>query len=593
MKNNISTNKVNVKQEDNLLNNAENNSTILLAENSIIDNNFKSTKQTEPENNRNNNKYKIKFPKVKTTGVYFEIFLSAVLITFVLIPLITLFCQIDPNSLSSTFSGGKFASALGNSLLTTIISTIISVGLAYLVAIAISRSKIKCKRLFSVILVLPMLIPSISHGMGLIILFGNNGLFTNMFNATSHIYGYIGIIIGSVLYSFPVAFLMFVDILKYEDSNAYDAADVLGIPKHRQFFSISLPYLRKSLISIIFTIFTLIITDYGVTLSVGGKIKTLPVLLYESAVGQLNYSSGAIIGAFLLIPALIAFFFDIFNKDKSKSSFTTRQFTPKKNVTRDVLSYIVCIITSLFILLVIGSFCIQAFSKSYPTDLSFTFEHFTNMLNKNGLSFLYNSVIMSLFTAFVGVVVSFLTAYCTARLKTKVSKVLHMISIISLTIPGLVLGLSYIVTFKSSFLYGTLTILILVNSIHFFASPYQMFYNALCKTNENLESVGKVLGIPRYRVIADCIVPKCKNTFIEAFSYFFVNSMITISAVSFLATRNNKPLSLMINQYEAFNMMEYAAVVAVIILLVNVLVKFIFYLFKIGGKKKNVNKKTI
>ena len=199
---------------------------------------------------------------------------------------------------------------------------------------------------------------------------------------------------------------------------------------------------------------------------------------------------------------------------------------------------------------------------------------------------------MSIFTAFVGMVVSFMIAYCTARLKTKTSKFLHIISMISLAIPGLVLGLSYVITFKSSFIYGTLVVLILVNMVHFFASPYLMMYNALGKVNENLESTGQVLGIPRYRIIFDVIIPQCKNTLLEIFSYFFVNSMMTISAVSFLATRNNKPFSLMINQFEAFNMMECAAVVALIILFVNVTMKFTIYLIKKMGAK-NVNKKSI
>ena len=198
---------------------------------------------------------------------------------------------------------------------------------------------------------------------------------------------------------------------------------------------------------------------------------------------------------------------------------------------------------------------------------------------------------MSIFTAFVGMIVSFTIAYCTARLKTKTSKFLHIISMISLAIPGLVLGLSYVITFKSSFIYGTLIVLILANLVHFFASPYLMMYNALGKVNENLESTGQVLGIPRYRIIFDVIIPQCKYTLLEIFSYFFVNSMMTISAVSFLATRNNKPFSLMINQFEAFNMMECAAVVALIILLVNVTMKLSIYLIKKGAK--HVNKKSI
>ena len=529
----------------------------------------------------------------RSKSIYFEVLLAVILVVFVLVPLIRMLTYIDGDTMQKVFNDKNFGESIVNSLITTLISTIISVVLAYFLAWSISRTNIKFKSLFSVILILPMLIPSISHGMGLVIIFGNNGIITRLLGISSYLYGYMGIILGSVLYSFPVAFLMFTDIFKYEDYSTYEAAEVLGIPKIKQFTAITFPYIRKPLISIIFTVFTMIVTDYGIPLSVGGQVKTLPVLLYENTVGQLDYSSGAFIGIFLLIPALAAFLFDLFNKDKGNLSYTTRNFVIKKNKTKDIIAYILCTIISLFVLLVIVSFCIQAFSARYPSDLSFTLKHFENTIKKNGLDYLSNSIIMSLLTAFVGMTVSFFTAYCTARVKSKMSKFLHILSITSLAIPGLVLGLSYVIVFKTTPIYGTIAVLMLVNIVHFFASPYLMTYNALNKMNKNLEDVGQVLNIPSYRLIMNVIIPQCKNTLLEVFSYFFVNSMMTISAVSFLATRNNKPLSLLINQFEAYNMMECAAVVALMILVVNIAMKLIIYFIKRKGVKKNVNKKAI
>jgi iron(III) transport system permease protein len=254
--------------------------------------------------------------RVKTRGIYAEIVLCVVLVAFVLVPLVTMLTRIDKSTISRVFNDRMFFQSLINSITTSLTATIISIVLAYGLAWAISRTNIMFKAIFTVIFTLPMLIPSISHGMGLIILFGNNGIFTHIFGGTSHLYGFVGIVAGSVIYSFPVEFLMFMDILKYEDYTPYEAAEVLGIPKHKQFTSITLPYLRKPLISIVFAVFTMIVTDYGVPLSVGGKLKTLPVLLYENTVGQLDYSAGALIGMFLLIPAVIAFLVDLLNKDK-------------------------------------------------------------------------------------------------------------------------------------------------------------------------------------------------------------------------------------------------------------------------------------
>ena len=66
------------------------------------------------------------------------------------------------------------------------------------------------------------------------------------------------------------------------------------------------------------------------------------------------------------------------------------------------------------------------------------------------------------------------------------------------------------------------------------------------------------------------------------FSYFFVNCMITISAVSFLANTANKPVALMINQFEAQLQLECAAIVSLMILAVNLIIKGIFHLLKLN-----------
>ena len=142
-----------------------------------------------------------------------------------------------------------------------------------------------------------------------------------------------------------------------------------------------------------------------------------------------------------------------------------------------------------------------------------------------------------------------------------------------MAIPGLVLGLSYVITFSGSAIYGTVIILIMVNIVHFIASPYLMMYNSLAKINENLEAVGDTLGIPKIRMIKDVFLPQSVSTLLEMFMYFFVNSMMTISAVSFLANTDTKPISLMINQFEAQAQLGNAAIVSIFILLINVLLK--------------------
>jgi iron(III) transport system permease protein len=129
-------------------------------------------------------------------------------------------------------------------------------------------------------------------------------------------------------------------------------------------------------------------------------------------------------------------------------------------------------------------------------------------------------------------------------------------------------------------MYGSLALLVLVNIIHFFASPYLLAYNSLGKLNANLEDVGRTLGVGRFFIVKDVLIPQTRTTILEMLSYFFVNSMITISAVSFLNTVRNKPLSLMITQFEAQLFLEGAAFVSILILMVNLAVKCLVSLLR-------------
>lgn len=512
--------------------------------------------------------------------------MAAFLFAVVILPILVMLTQITAADISNVLNSPKFTEALLNSLLFTAIATILVVVLAYLLALCTTRVHIRFKRLFNIILVLPMLIPSISHGMGLIILFGKNGVITNLFGLNLNIYGAPGIILGSILYAFPVAYIMLADVLRYEDMAPYEAAQILGIGSWRAFARISLPYLKKPLLTAAFSSFAMIITDYGVPLMVGGKEKTLSTLMYEEVIGQLEFGRGAVYGIFLLLPAVIAFLADILGKEHISSAFVKKSDEGSRVFWHKALAYVFCSLMALLALLPLAAFVLLAFVESYPNKMHFTFANFAYLFNGKGLDYLLNSLVIALLSALIGTVIGFITAYFTARHKTSASKGLHLLAMCSMAIPGTVLGLSYVMTFSGSFLSGTLVILVMVNTAHFLASPYLMMYNSFGKMNENLEAVSSTLGIGKLRMLLRIFLPQSFGTMAEMFSYLFVNSMMTISAVSFLANTTTKPISLMINQFEAQMQYEYAAVVSLLILFVNIVIKIVIDRIKVRAIRR-------
>ena len=274
-----------------------------------------------------------RFSKVDAT----KLLLCSVFITFVFFPFFVMVAKITPEDFRKVVTSANFIPALKNSLKLSLTTTVISVSLGLVLAFCIQRTNMRMKNIWTVMLTLPMLIPSISHAMGLVVLFGTNGVINNLLGFQNTIYGYAGIITGSVLYSYPISFLMFNDVLKYQDASPYEAAQVLGIPKFRQMTAITMPYMVKPLISAVFTVFTLVVTDYGIPLLIGGKHTTLAKMMYQEVLGQLNFGKGSIIGLLLLVPALLTFVFNTFVKSRGKLSFVTKPFEIKKNRLRNML----------------------------------------------------------------------------------------------------------------------------------------------------------------------------------------------------------------------------------------------------------------
>ena len=513
----------------------------------------------------------------------------------VVLPIGVLFATIRAEHIGQVMGSVQFLPMLKNSLITTLLATAVSVSLSFALAWMLNRSNIRFKSVFVVLFTVPMLIPSISHGQGLVLLFGDNGIVTNLLGWNIGLYGYKGIVMGSVLYSFPVAFLMFHDSFQYEDYTVYEAAGVLGLSQWKQFQTITLPSMSRTIVSAVLAVFTMVFTDYGVPLMTGGTVMTLPVFMYREVIGMMNFSGGAVVGVVLLMPAVAAFLMDLRSSTGHGSSSTvTKAYRIGENRRRDGVVYAVFALVLLMLCMPIAAFVLLSFVKQYPIDLSFSLETLTRLLSGGMGMYFVNSMAVALLTALVGTCLSYFSAYITARCgKSLPNKLLHFISMLSLAIPGIVLGLSFVLAFKSLPIYTTIFILVVVNIVHFFSSPYLLGYNSLTKFNANLEDVADSLGISRIKMLLDVYIPCTRATIVEMYSYYFVNSIITISAVSFLVNFRTMPLSLLIPQLESQSFLEGTAFVSLMILMINLAEKGIAFFVKRAVQKEDLRNGTM
>lgn len=517
------------------------------------------------------------------------------IIVFVLFPLLSLVVNIKGKDLAFVFSDENFYLSLFNSIRYTFISSVIATLLALFSAYLLDASSLKHKNFYVTVLTFGMLVPTLSIGLGIRVMFGTNGFLDTIFGLKVDGIGYLGLILGSIISSFPSTFLILYDALRYEDKGPYDAANIMGISRLSTFFHLTLPYLKVALVSAFFASFTWIFSDYGIPMELAGKAKTLPMYLYNEVLSSFQYGRGAIAGLFLLVPSIVSFLFDLAFKDNSSNEKQKKLVKPSKSFNWVTIA-VLCLVAVLLFLPQL-SFVFLTFIKSYPNDMTLSLVNIRNMFfGTYGLGigqYVINSILLAILTGAIGTSFAYFLGYLAVRKSGRLAKVVNLLSVSTIAIPGIVLGIGFMFLFKSTngIFYGTIAILVAVNVFHFLGTPFLLAKNCLTKINRDYEIIGDTLGISRFKILKSVLIPNSYSTLIEMFSYYFLNSMITISAVAFLCTYSNQPLAILINSYEKSSNYEMQGAISVTILCINVLFRVLFNFLK-STLRKNERKES-
>ena len=229
--------------------------------------------------------------------------------------------------------------------------------------------------------------------------------------------------------------------------------------------------------------------------------------------------------------------------------------------------------------------------RSY--SLGFSLDHIKAVFTDAGLSGVYkNSIYVALMTAIVGTLVSYGAAIVVARstVSEKLKQIIEGISLVTNTIPGMVLGLAFLFCFSGTGLQSTFTILIICNVIHFFSTPYLMMKSSLSKMNASWETTAMLMGDNWIKTIIRVVTPNAISTIMEVFSYYFINAMVTVSAVIFIAGARTMVITTKIKELQYYNKFNEVFVLSLLILGTNLLVKAVFQL--LANKKRTTQKEN-
>jgi iron(III) transport system permease protein len=188
-------------------------------------------------------------------------------------------------------------------------------------------------------------------------------------------------------------------------------------------------------------------------------------------------------------------------------------------------------------------------------------------------------------TAVLGSVIVFLGAYVIEKTRNLgwMRNAMHLMAVLSMAVPGLVLGLGYVMFFNHpanplNFLYNTMAILVISMVIHYYTSSHLTAVTALQQIDNEFEAVSASLKVPFFKTFLRVTVPVCLPAILEIGRYFFVVSMASLSAAIFLYTPETILASVAIMHLDQAGDVGPAAALASLIVVTSVVVSVLYSL---------------
>ena len=480
-----------------------------------------------------------------------------------------------------------------NSVTISSISGLFTTLLAFVVAYTVNYTNIHSgiKKAISVLVMLPMLLPTITYGFAIIYSFGKQGLFTKLLGTQFFdVYSVQGLCFGYIIYTLPISFMLINNAMGYVDKKYMVVSRLMGDSKWKTFVTTILRPLAGNLTISFIQSFTLSFTDYGIPAALAGNVDLLSTRLYNEMLGSLpNFHAGSAISIIMLLPSILSIALITYLHKYNIRYDKISQVELEKSKVRDTVLAIVSAGIIGMVLSVFAVIFIIPFVEQWPYRISFTLENLTKMFSDSALIDVYlNSIFVAFFTAVIGTVLAYSTALVSARRgeHRNLGKIPDCVSLITNTIPGMVLGVAYLLTFKGTMIHNTFIVLILCNIVHYFSSPYLMMKSGLEKLNASWEITARLMRDSWIKTVLRIITPNAFSTILEVFEYFFVNAMVTVSAVIFLASTRTMIITAKIKELQHFANFNEIFVLSVLILGTNLVIKAIIRMAgkKIGGK---------
>ncbi|HEY8464725.1 MAG TPA: iron ABC transporter permease [Bacillota bacterium] len=525
-----------------------------------------------------------------------------VLVVFVAIPVFLIFWnaftvngKLNLQELFKILSQPDTYQALMNSLIiaagVTVISTILGVFFAWLVA----RTDLPFKETMKLMFIVPFMLPSFIGAIAWKMLLSPRGgyinsFFMNLFGLDKpifNIYSMAGIIIVETMYLFPFVFLQVNGALERMDPTLEESARISGISLFTITRKITLPLITPSIVAGALLVCLYSLAHFGVPSILGTEIGlyNIPTLIYQklyaSAGSFTAIRTGTILSSILVMSAaLILYLQNLVLKKGRYQIIAGKSMRPLLLKLRG-LKIPLLIISIIYILITVVMPTVTIFLvgalKTYGLPLklqNMTFRNFSYMLSwKMTLDAIKNSLFTSLGAAFVTMLAGTMISYVIVKMKVKGKFLLEFLGVLPFSVPGTVIALGMILMWSGNFginLYNTIWIIFVAYIARYMAFSIKSNSAALEQVHNSLEEASRACGATHWQTLKNIVIPLIKPGMLSAFFLIFLPALRELTTSVLLYGPTTRTIGVAIYALNEDGETVYAAALASIALLIIV-----------------------
>lgn len=478
----------------------------------------------------------------------------------------------------SEYSGMYFWKPLGNSLLMSLLASIIAILYGGVVAFFITRTNMKGKGIISSIFVFPYIMPSWTLAtfwknfwQNPDIGSGTGGMMYNLFGLKvpeGMVYGLVPCAIVLGLHYAPFAYILIGGILRNMDANLEEAATILHASRFKILRRITLPIVFPALMSTFLLVFSSSMSAYAVPQFLGGGKLSVLTTYMKNFLNQQYYGQGYIMGLVMIGLGVAILLANQYVTGKRKS-FTTVSgksgqvsFINLKGA-KWVVSVVLIVFSVFFAVMPLVTFALESCCVVAGDYSTLTLQYWISRTPtdaQNGLVGLFfekqvwrafgNSLLLAFLCAIIagssGVLIGYAVSH---RRGSLLAKGVDSLAFLPYLLPSMALGGAFL-TMATAFGIGkSFIILVLVGAIKYLPMASRSGINAMLQLSGEIEEAAIIVNVPWWKRMLRIIFPIQKSTFMSGYLLPFTSCMRELSLFVLLVAPGTTLMATLLDEW--------------------------------------------